>query len=152
MSSKDILAAKPDGIMLSNGPGDPSAITYAIQTVKELIGQVPIFGICLGNQLLGLAWGGKTVKLKFGHRGVNHPVKELATGKISITSQNHGFAVVAESLPPEVEVSHVSTNDWSVEGLRHKTLPVFSVQYHPEASPGPNDAKELFDRFVKSMK
>jgi carbamoyl-phosphate synthase small subunit len=150
-TAAEILAVKPDGIMASNGPGDPAAVTYAIDALKALVGKLPIFGICLGHQLLGLALGGKTTKLKFGHRGVNHPVKELSTGKVSITSQNHGFCVVPESLPKDVEVTHINTNDNTVEGLRHKTLPVFSVQYHPEASPGPNDAKDLFDRFIGMM-
>ena len=135
--------------MISNGPGDPAAVTYAIETLKELPGKLPIFGICLGHQLLGLAFGGRTTKMKFGHRGVNHPVKELSTGKISITSQNHGFCVVPESLPPEVEVTHINTNDHTVEGLRHKTLPVFSRPVPSRSRPGPNDAKDLFDRFMK---
>ncbi len=151
MSAKDILADNPDGIMVSNGPGDPAAVTYAIETVRELIGKVPMFGICLGHQIMGLAYGGKTVKLKFGHRGVNHPVKELATGKISITSQNHGFCVEEKSLPQDVEVTHVNMNDMTLEGMRHKKHPVFSVQYHPEASPGPHDAAPLFDRFINMM-
>ncbi len=147
-----ILQDRPDGLMLSNGPGDPAALTGVVATVRELIGKLPIFGICLGHQLLGLAFGGQTAKLKFGHRGVNHPVKELATGKISITSQNHGFCVVAESLPAGVEVTHINMNDRTVEGLRHKTLPVFCVQYHPEAAPGPHDAHELFDKFIGLLK
>lgn len=148
----EILAGKPDGILLSNGPGDPAAVTYAIETIRALIGRVPIFGICLGHQLLGLAYGGKTSKLKFGHRGVNHPVKELASGKISITSQNHGFCVEAGSLPGNLEVTHINMNDQTVEGFRDKKNPVFCVQYHPEASPGPHDAKPLFDRFLEMMK
>ncbi len=150
--AEEILADHPDGVHLSNGPGDPAPLAYLIETVRRLIGRVPVFGICLGHQILGLALGGKTVKLKFGHRGINHPVQELATGRIGITSQNHGFCVQGETLPPEVEVTHINLNDRTNEGLRHKSLPVFSVQYHPEASPGPNDAKELFDRFVKIMR
>jgi len=152
MSAQDILADKPDGVMVANGPGDPAAVTYAIKTVRELIGKVTLFGICLGHQIIGLAYGGRTVKMKFGHRGVNHPVKDLTTGRISITSQNHGFCVEAESLPQEVEVTHINMNDKTVEGMRHKHYPVFSVQYHPEASPGPHDATGLFDQFVAMMK
>lgn len=149
-SSQDILAMKADGLFLSNGPGDPAAVTYVIQTVRELVGQIPIFGICLGNQMIGLALGGKTYKLRFGHHGANHPVKDLESGRISITSQNHGFCVDMDSLDKnEVEVIHVNLNDRSVEGLRHKKHPLFSVQYHPEASPGPNDAKYLFSKFIE---
>jgi carbamoyl-phosphate synthase small subunit len=152
-SAEEILAFNPDGVQISNGPGDPAVLDYLIATVRGLLGQVPVFGICLGHQILGLALGGRTSKMKFGHRGINHPVLELATGRTSITSQNHGFCVEAESLPPgEVEITHVNLNDNSVEGLRHKRLPAFSVQYHPEASPGPNDAKDLFDRFIIMMK
>jgi len=136
--------------MLSNGPGDPENVPFAIETVKELIGRKPMFGICLGHQIIGLALGGKTYKLKFGHRGANHPVKELATGRVHITSQNHGYTVDAESVPKEV--SHININDGTVEGLRHKSLPVFSVQYHPEAAPGPWDSDYLFDRFMKLIK
>ncbi len=147
-----ILGEQPDGIMVSNGPGDPAAVDYAIETVKGLVGKVPLFGICLGHQILGLALGGQTKKMKFGHRGVNHPVKDLVTGRISITSQNHGFCVEAESLPDNVEVTHLNMNDRTVEGLRHKEAPAFSVQYHPEASPGPNDAKYLFDSFIDLIK
>ncbi len=156
-SAKDILALNPDGIMLSNGPGDPAAVTYAIQTIRDLIKipveqgkkSVPMFGICLGHQLLGLALGGKTYKLKFGHRGCNHPVKDLTTGKIEITTQNHGFCVDINSLPAdEVESTHLNLNDKTLEGLRHKKLPVFSVQYHPESSGGPHDSRYLFDRFT----
>lgn len=150
-TAEAILAEKPDGIMISNGPGDPAAVTYVIATVKALMGKVPMFGICLGQQIMGLAYGGRTLKLKFGHRGVNHPVKELATGRVGITSQNHGFSVDADSLPSDVEVTHINMNDHTPEGLRHKKYPMFSVQYHPEASPGPNDAKELFDRFIQMM-
>jgi len=150
--AKDILAENPDGIFLSNGPGDPAAVTYAIEEIKKLLGKKPIFGICLGHQLLGLALGGKTYKLKFGHRGANHPVKDLKTGKIDITSQNHGFCVDINSLnQDEVELTHINLNDDTLEGMRHKRFPVFSVQYHPEASPGPHDSRYLFKRFVEMM-
>jgi carbamoyl-phosphate synthase small subunit len=143
----EVLAMAPDGVFLSNGPGDPAAVTVAIANIKELVGRVPIFGICLGHQLLALALGGSTFKLKFGHRGGNHPVKNLLTGQIEITSQNHGFAVEAESLPAEVVVNRVNLNDQTVEGMRHKTKPIFCVQYHPEASPGPHDSTPLFAEF-----
>ena len=150
--AKDILAHNPDGIFLSNGPGDPAAVTYAIEEIKKLLGKKPIFGICLGHQLLGLAFGGKTFKLKFGHRGANHPVKDLKTGKIEITSQNHGFSVDINSLNKEdVELTHINLNDNTLEGMAHKKLPVFSVQYHPEASPGPHDSRYLFKRFIDLM-
>jgi carbamoyl-phosphate synthase small subunit len=150
--ASDVLRTNPDGVFLSNGPGDPAPLTYAIENSKELIAaDVPVFGICLGNQILGLAMGGETYKLKFGHRGANHPVKKLATGKVEITSQNHGFAVDPKSLPGEVEVTHVNLYDGTVEGLRHRSRPVFCVQYHPEASPGPHDADYLFDDFIKLM-
>ncbi|MEO7934095.1 MAG: glutamine-hydrolyzing carbamoyl-phosphate synthase small subunit [Chthoniobacterales bacterium] len=145
----DVLALNPDGIFLSNGPGDPAALDYVFQEVRELMGKKPIFGICLGHQMLGHAFGGKTFKLKFGHRGGNQPVQDLKTGKVAITAQNHGFAVDADSLPPEVEVTHINLNDGTVEGLRHKELPIFSVQYHPEAAPGPHDATYFFDEFSK---
>jgi carbamoyl-phosphate synthase small subunit len=148
--TSELLASKPDGVFLSNGPGDPAPLDYAIANAKALVASdVPVFGICLGHQILGLAMGGTTFKLKFGHRGANHPVKKLSTGKIEITSQNHGFAVDPESLPPDVEVTHLNLYDGTVEGLRHKTHPVFCVQYHPEASPGPHDADYLFDDFLK---
>jgi carbamoyl-phosphate synthase small subunit len=148
-SAEDILAMNPDGIFLSNGPGDPSALDYIHKNVKSLLGKKPIFGICLGHQILGYALGGRTFKLKFGHRGGNQPVKDLLSGKVSITSQNHGFAVDAETLPPDVEVTHINLNDNTVEGLRSKSVPVFSVQYHPEAAPGPHDAEYFFDNFAK---
>jgi carbamoyl-phosphate synthase small subunit len=148
-----IVAMAPDGLFLSNGPGDPEPVTYGIETTRELLGRLPIFGICLGNQILGLALGGQTYKLKFGHRGANQPVKNLATGKVEITSQNHGFAVDMESLGRDaVEVTHINLNDNTVEGIRHRRLPAFAVQYHPEASPGPHDARYLFDQFKAMMK
>ena len=141
---------RPDGVFLSNGPGDPAAVGYAVTTIRDLAdGSIPIFGICLGHQLLGLALGGETVKLPYGHRGGNHPVRDLATGQVLITSQNHGFAVDPKSLPGDVAVTHVNLYDGTVEGLRHKNKPVFCVQYHPEASPGPHDADYLFDDFLK---
>ncbi|MEO8353053.1 MAG: glutamine-hydrolyzing carbamoyl-phosphate synthase small subunit [Chthoniobacteraceae bacterium] len=148
-SAEDVLAMKPDGVFLSNGPGDPAALTYVHENIRRLIGRTPIFGICLGHQMLGYAVGGKTFKLKFGHRGGNQPVQDLRTGKVEITSQNHGFAVDAESLPFNVEVTHINLNDQTVEGLAHREAPVFSVQYHPEAAPGPNDASHFFPQFAK---
>ena len=148
----ELLAWKPDGIFLSNGPGDPAAVTYAIDNIKEIAkSDVPTFGICLGHQLMGLALGAKTYKLKFGHRGGNHPVKQLETGAIEITSQNHGFSVDPESLPSTVKVTHLNLYDGTVEGLRHIDKPIFSVQYHPEASPGPHDADYLFEEFLTEM-
>jgi len=151
-TASEILAKNPDGIFLSNGPGDPAAVTYAIEEIKKLLGKKPVFGICLGHQLLGLALGGKTFKLKFGHRGANHPVKDLNTGKIEITSQNHGFCVDINSLnKDEIELTHINLNDNTLEGMAHKKLPIFSVQYHPEASPGPHDSKYLFNRFIQMM-
>ena len=148
-----IMAMAPDGLFLSNGPGDPEPVTYGVETTRELLGRLPIFGICLGNQILGLALGGRTYKLKFGHRGANQPVKNLSTGKVEITSQNHGFAVDMDSLGKDVvEVTHINLNDNTVEGIRHRSLPAFAVQYHPEASPGPHDAAYLFDQFRSMMK
>ena len=146
-----VLALRPAGVFLSNGPGDPDAVPYARENVRRLLGRVPIFGICLGHQILSLALGARTYKLKFGHHGGNHPVKDLRTNKVEITAQNHGFAVDARSLTADAEVTHVNLNDDTVEGLAHRTLPAFSVQYHPESSPGPRDARYLFDRFVELM-
>jgi carbamoyl-phosphate synthase small subunit len=148
----DLLAINPDGIFLSNGPGDPAALDYAINNVKVLVeSERPMFGICLGHQILGLAVGGDTFKLKFGHRGANHPVKDLQSGKVEITSQNHGFAVDPQSLPANIVVTHENLYDGTVEGFRHTEKPIFSVQYHPEASPGPHDADYLFQQFLDSM-
>jgi carbamoyl-phosphate synthase small subunit len=147
-TAAEVLAKKPDGLFLSNGPGDPAALGEIHKEIRQLIGKLPIFGICLGNQILAHAFGGATFKLKFGHRGGNQPVKDLRTGKISITSQNHGFAVDPDSLPPEIEVTHINLNDNTVEGMRHRDFPVFSVQYHPEAAPGPNDATYFFKEFA----
>jgi carbamoyl-phosphate synthase small subunit len=151
-TSKKILSFKPDGVMLSCGPGDPAAVTYVVETVSKLIGKVPLFGICLGHQMLGLALGGKTFKLKFGHRGANQPVMDLRTRKVEITCQNHGFCVALESLTDkQVELTHLNLNDRTLEGLRHTRYPAFSVQYHPEASAGPHDSKYLFDEFIGMM-
>ncbi len=150
-SAEDVLAMGPDGIFLSNGPGDPDAVPYAKENVEKLIGKKPIFGICLGHQILGLALGGKTYKLKFGHHGGNQPVMDLTTRKVEITTQNHGFAVDADSLKGASVVTHLNLNDNTVEGLAHRELPIFSVQYHPESSPGPHDASYLFRRFVEIM-
>jgi carbamoyl-phosphate synthase small subunit len=148
-----VLERKPDGVFLSNGPGDPEAVPYLVQAVRELIGRAPIFGICLGNQILGLAFGGSTYKLKFGHHGGNHPVKDLSTGRVEITAQNHGFAVDPRSVEKAGLIeTHVNLNDGTSEGMRHRELPIFSVQYHPEASPGPHDAHYLFRRFADLMK
>ncbi len=150
-SSGDILGLKPDGVFLSNGPGDPEPLTYAIGTIHDLLGKAPIFGICLGHQLLSLACGAKTFKLKFGHRGANQPVMNYATGVVEITSQNHGFAVDEATLPGDLEVTHRNLNDETIEGVRHRKLPAFSVQYHPEASAGPHDSSYLFGEFRKLM-
>jgi carbamoyl-phosphate synthase small subunit len=147
----DVLARRPDGVFLSNGPGDPAAVTYAIDTIKELLGQVPVFGICLGHQLLGSALGGSTYKLKFGHHGGNHPVKRLSDNAVEITSQNHNYAVVEGSIAT-ADVTHVNLNDGVVEGLRCRDVPAFSVQYHPEAGPGPHDARYLFTQFEELMR
>jgi carbamoyl-phosphate synthase small subunit len=152
-SAEDVLGMQPDGVFLSNGPGDPEPMEYAVANVRKLAGKVPVFGICLGHQVCGLALGGKTFKLKFGHHGSNHPVKNLLTNQVEITAQNHGFCVDPESLPSsEVEVTHVNLNDHTNEGIRHRNLPLFSVQYHPEASPGPHDSHYLFTQFTDLMK
>lgn len=152
ISAKEILRLNPDGIMISNGPGDPTDVPQTIQTIKQFIGKIPIFGICMGHQLISLACGAKTYKLKFGHRGANQPVKNLITGKVDITSQNHGYAVDIESLKEtELELTHIAVNDGTCEGVRHKKYPIFSVQYHPEASPGPHDSNYLFDQFIEMM-
>jgi len=150
-SAADVLALKPDGVFCSNGPGDPEPLDYAIENVQALQGKVPLFGICLGHQIFGLALGGKTYKLKFGHHGGNHPIKNLETGKVEITAQNHNFNVDPKSLPDDVEITHVNLNDDTLAGLKHKTDPMFSVQYHPEASPGPHDSHYLFKDFRKMM-
>jgi carbamoyl-phosphate synthase small subunit len=152
VTAKEILDFNPDGVFLSNGPGDPAAVTYGIETVKGLLGEKPIFGICLGHQILALALGAKTYKLKFGHRGINHPVKNVYTGTVEITSQNHGFSVDPDSLPGNIEITHTSLNDLTIEGLHCTDVPAFSVQYHPESSPGPHDSRYLFHKFIKLMK
>jgi len=152
MTAEDVLTLKPDGVFLSNGPGDPEPLEYAARAVRGLMGKVPVFGICLGHQIVGLALGGKTYKLKFGHHGGNQPVMNLETRKVEITAQNHGFAVDPDSLNAnEVALTHINLNDQTLEGLRHKSLPLFSVQYHPEASPGPHDSAYLFNRFAEMM-
>ena len=152
-SAEEILSLQPEGIFLANGPGDPEAVSYLVDTVKELIGKKPIFGICLGHQILGLAFGGKSFKLKFGHRGANQPVKNLITGKVEITAQNHGFCIDKDSLKDQpLRLTHINLNDGTLEGMEHEELPIFSVQYHPEASPGPHDADYLFDKFVDTMR
>ncbi|HIE27035.1 TPA: glutamine-hydrolyzing carbamoyl-phosphate synthase small subunit [Candidatus Poribacteria bacterium] len=151
-SAEEILSLNPDGIFLSNGPGDPIDVPYAVETVRRLIGTKPIFGICLGHQILGLAFGGVTYKLKFGHRGANQPVKHLATGRVEITAQNHGYCVDIDSLTGKnITITHINLNDDTLEGIQHEELPIFSVQYHPEASPGPHDADYLFARFIELM-
>ena len=151
-SSKDILALKPSGVLLSPGPGDPALLDYVVETTRGLVGQVPMMGICLGHQVIARSLGGSTFKLKFGHRGGNHPVRELDTGRVHITAQNHGYAVDAKSLPSELEVSHVNLNDDTVEGIRHRELPIMSIQYHSEAAPGPQDNVYLFDKFLEMVR
>ncbi|MGO9111713.1 MAG: glutamine-hydrolyzing carbamoyl-phosphate synthase small subunit [Thermoguttaceae bacterium] len=150
-TADEVLACQPDGVFLSNGPGDPEPLTYAQQTIRDLLGKKPVFGICLGHQLLALACGAKTYKLKFGHRGANQPVMNRVTGRVEITTQNHGFAVAGDSLPPELEVTHVNLNDDTIEGMRHRSLPTFCVQYHPEASAGPHDSSYLFQQFREML-
>jgi carbamoyl-phosphate synthase small subunit len=151
-SAEDVLALKPDGVFLSNGPGDPEPLEFATQNIRKLLGKVPVFGICLGHQLMGLAFGGKTYKLKFGHRGGNQPVKNLLTSKVEITAQNHGFAVDPDTLKDsQIELTHINLNDNTLEGFRHRNIPAFSVQYHPEASPGPHDSHYLFEEFKQQM-
>jgi carbamoyl-phosphate synthase small subunit len=151
-TSSEVLNQRPDGVFLSNGPGDPEPLDYAIETIRGLLGKTPVFGICLGHQLLSLACGATTFKLKFGHRGANQPVQNLGTGRVEITSQNHGFAVSEERLPAALEVTHRNLNDQTIEGVRHRELPAFSVQYHPEASAGPHDSAYLFDAFLESIR
>ena len=152
VTADEIMAHRPDGVLLSPGPGDPALLDYAVDTAKELVGRVPIMGICLGNQVLARAFGARTFKLKFGHRGANHPVRDLATGRVYITAQNHGYAVDPDGLPSEIEVSHVNLNDDTVEGIRHKSLPIMAIQYHSEASPGPLDNEYIFDRFLDMVR
>jgi carbamoyl-phosphate synthase small subunit len=151
MPADEVLAMKPDGVFLSNGPGDPEPVTYAIESIRKILGKKPLFGICLGQQLLGLALGGRTYKLKFGHHGGNQPIMDLTTRKVEIAAENHGFAVDMDTIKDQVVMTHVNLNDQTCEGFRHRTLPAFSVQYHPEASPGPHDSRYLFQRFVEMM-
>jgi len=151
-SAEEVLALKPDGVFLSNGPGDPEGVSYAIKNIKFLLGKIPIFGICLGHQILNLALNGQTFKLRFGHHGGNQPVMDTQSKKVEITSQNHGFAVAPESVGPSIDVTSINLNDQTVEGIRHKEWPIFSVQYHPEASPGPHDSSHLFQQFANLMK
>ena len=151
IKAEDILSFEPDGVFLSNGPGDPLAVTYGIETVKKLLGKVPLFGICLGHQILALALGASTFKLKFGHRGINHPVRNNEKNTVEITSQNHGFAVDLDSLPPNVISTHINLNDNTSGGIRCTDIPAFSVQYHPESSPGPHDSRYLFNQFIEMM-
>ena len=151
MPAEEVLAMNPDGVFLSNGPGDPEPVTYAVENIKKILGKKPLFGICLGQQLLGLALGGRTYKLKFGHHGGNQPIMDLSTRKVEIAAENHGFAVDMETVKDQVVMTHMNLNDKTCEGIRHKTLPAFSVQYHPEASPGPHDSRYLFQRFVDMM-
>jgi carbamoyl-phosphate synthase small subunit len=151
MPAEEVLAMNPDGVFLSNGPGDPEPVTYAVENIKHILGKKPVFGICLGQQLFGLALGGKTYKLKFGHHGGNQPIMNLATRKVEIAAENHGFAVDLETLKDQVEMTHMNLNDKTCEGIRHKTLPAFAVQYHPEASPGPHDSRYLFAQFIDMM-
>ena len=151
VTAKDILSFDPDGVFLSNGPGDPAAVEYGIETVKQILGEKPIFGICLGHQILAIALGAKTFKLKFGHRGINHPVKNMVEKTIEITSQNHGFAVELESLPKNVISTHINLNDNTSAGIETIDYPAFSVQYHPESSPGPHDSRYLFKKFIRMM-
>ncbi|MDU3674716.1 MAG: carbamoyl phosphate synthase small subunit, partial [Staphylococcus epidermidis] len=152
-SAEEILGMSPDGVMLSNGPGDPDEVDVALDMIRGILGKIPFFGICLGHQLFALSQGATSFKMKFGHRGANHPVKDLRTGKIDITSQNHGYSIDCDSLKnTDLEVTHIALNDGTVEGLRHKELPAFSVQYHPEARPGPSDSNYLFDEFIAMMK
>ena len=150
--ASDILDTKPDGVLISPGPGDPNNLNYAVNSVKELAGKVPLFGICLGNQVVGKAFGGTTFKLKFGHRGANHSVRDIETGAVYITAQNHGYALDPDSLPSDIQVSHINLNDDTVEGIKHKSLPILTIQYHSEASPGPQDNEYLFDRFLDLVK